>query len=63
MDEVRHALFLTGPDQTRVTGQMRVKGWEAVDFGSLIAFCCPSNLVYLIHSSKALMMDSSSSSV
>lgn len=38
MDEVRHALFLTGVDQTRVTGQMRVKDGEAADFGSLLAF-------------------------
>lgn len=37
MDEVRHALFLTGVDQTRVTGQMSVKDWEAVDVGSLLA--------------------------
>lgn len=37
MDEVRHALFLTGVDQTRVTGQMRVKGGEAVAVGSLLA--------------------------
>lgn len=32
MDEVRHALFLTG------VGQVRVKDGEAVDFGSLLAF-------------------------
>lgn len=37
MDEVRHALFLTGVDQTRVTGQMRGKNGEAVDFLSLLA--------------------------
>lgn len=61
MDEVRHALFLMGVDQMRVTDQMKVKDEEAVDFGSLLAFLLSFKLVYLIHSSKALMMDSSSS--
>lgn len=61
MDKVRHALFLMGVDQTRVTGQMEVKDGEAVDFDSLLAFLLSFKVVYLIHSSKALMMNSSSS--